>query len=184
MTLSGGKEAMDIKENLRQATDEEAKMISSWGESKCKKIRLAILPAMLFFLIAYVLIFVVNALFIHSIFITVMTIILLLISAFFFGVLFFVLAPNTVKLISKGAYKVLSGRVTDKRESENRSDSRSAVVVFEDEKGNSLSVSVNQANYKEIRTGSCLLLKWDDPKISGYRIIMTDRDQARSRRDL
>ena len=144
MTLSGGKEAMDIKENLRQATDEEAKMISSWGESKCKKIRLAILPAMLFF----------------------------------------VLAPNTVKLISKGAYKVLSGRVTDKRESENRSDSRSAMVVFEDEKGNSLSVSVNQANYKEIRTGSCLLLKWDDPKISGYRIIMTDRDQARSRRDL
>ena len=175
MTLSG-KITMDIKENLRKATDEEAGRIRSWSVSNCRKLRLTLLPVVLFFVIAYVVLFIAELLYIRSIFISVITIILVIFVVLFFLVLFFVLAPNAIRLTSKGAYKVLSGRIADKRESEHKSDNKSSAVVFEDEKGNRFSVSVKQADYEDITTGPCLLLKWDDPKISGYRIIMTDRD--------
>lgn len=157
---------------LRKATDEENEILKAWAEKEAGKIRKFMLILLAGFLAVYLFLLIVNALYVRSLLITASVIFLLVFLLGFFSAVFFGLAAILPKKIRSGAYKVQSGKITDRNEDGNSKDSSDCIVVFESDDGISAKININPALYKTVKTGPCLILKWDDPKNNKYyRVI-------------
>lgn len=161
---------------LREATSEEKELLKSWADKNCRKTRKEVI--VIFALpvsSAYAFLLIVNAIYIHSWIIVAAVIFLCIFLLLFCSALYFVLAPSLSKKIASGAYKVQSGRITDRNEENNSKDSKTCNVVFETEDGDRTYISINPSLYSTVKTGPCLILKWDDSKENHYfRVIMSD----------
>ena len=124
---------------------------------------------------AYIFLLIVNAIYIHSLILMGFIIFLIVYMTLFCAFLYFYFAPSIVKNIESGSFKVQRGRITDRCEDKNTEGKKPCTVVFESNDGNSTSINVDPNLYKYVKTGTCLILRWDDPKKQKYyRVIMSD----------
>ena len=160
---------------LREATSEEKELLKSWADKNCRKTRKGVFIIFALFLAAYIFLLIVNAIYIHSWIIVAAVVFLCIFLLLFCAALYFVVAPSLSKKTASGAYKVQSGRIADRNEENNSKDSKTCNVVFETEDGNRSYININPSLYNTVKTGPCLILKWDDPKENHYfRVIMSD----------
>ena len=160
---------------LRNATAEETESLKSWADKKCKQTRKGVLFILILFLAAYIFLLIVNAIYIHSLIIMGFTIFLIVYMTLFCAALYLFFAPSLGKNIESGAFKVQRGRITDRCEDKNTEGKTPCTVVFVSDKGSSASINIYPNLYKYVKTGSCLILRWDDPKKQKYyRVIMSD----------
>ena len=165
---------MDGKDiDLRNATVEETEILISWANKKCSQTRKGTLLILLIFLVPYIFLLIVNSIYLHSLIILGVVILMSVILLLFCAALYFYIAPNLSKKIESGAYKVQSGRIIDRNENNNTQGSENCTVVFESDNGDRAYININPKLYNTLKIGSCIILKWDNPKEQRYyRVIM------------
>lgn len=166
----------ESKPKLRKATTEENELLRSWADKNCRSTRKAILIMSAGFLCAYIFLLIVNAIYIHSVFLVAVVIFLCVYQVAFSVVLYFYISPRILKKIGSGEYKVQSGSITDLNETGNKPDNKDYTVLFEAEDGNRSYITVRKEHYKNINLGPCLIVKCDEPKENKYfKVFMSDQ---------
>lgn len=158
---------------LRNATAEETEALISWASKQCSQTRKGTLFLLAFFFIPYIFLTIVCVIYFFSPIVIGIIIFLIVYLLIFCGVLYFYFAPSIIRKIESGAYKVQSGKIIDRNEEENTPGNKDCTVIFESDNGNRASININPKLYHTVKTGPCLILKWDDLKNQKYyRVIM------------
>ena len=164
-----GKNSID----LRTATAEENEILISWANKQCSQTRKGTLFLFAFFFVPYIFLAIVTIIYFYSPVVIGIIIFLIVYMLIFCAVLYFYVAPGNIRKIESGAYKVQSGRIIDRNEDENTPGNKDCTVIFESDNGNRASININPKLYHTVKTGPCLILKWDDLKNQKYyRVIM------------
>lgn len=168
--------------NWRNASEEEQALLKSRCEERTPFLKSAYIIIGSIFTVPCILLFIVNAIYLHMIFIYVLlsVIIITVIYLLFFIDSYF---NRYSKLLSKGLYKVQSGKMIRKEPEQYDLNIKDCSVLFEDCFEKTISVPVITEDYLKATEGSCLIIKWEDRFQNGkYGIVMCDSGNAGWRR--